>query len=163
MDELTRRRLLALGLVAGPGLGLVACGAGDGASLAATPSCDDGHEPTEAQTEGPYFTPGSPKRANLVEPGTAGKRLVVSGCVLSRSCRPMKGALLDFWQADAGGDYDNSGFRLRGHQFTSADGRFRLSTVVPGLYPGRTRHIHVKVQRPRGRVSGGRARFDFVL
>src|SRR3954447_21855828 len=153
MDELTRRRLLELGLVAVPGLGLAACGGGgDGASLAATPSCDDGHEPTEAQTEGPYFTPGSPKRANLVEPGMSGKRLVVSGRVLSRSCRPVKGALLDFWQADAGGEYDNEGFRLRGHQFTGADGRFRLSTVVPGLYPGRTRHIHVKVQRPRGRI-----------
>jgi len=58
------------------------------------------------------------------------------------------GALLDFWQADAAGDYDNTGFRLRGHQFSGADGRFRLATVVPGLYPGRTRHIHVKVQRP---------------
>jgi protocatechuate 3,4-dioxygenase beta subunit len=31
-------------------------------------------------------------------------------------------------------------------------GRFRLSTVVPGRYPGRTRHIHVKAQRPRGQI-----------
>ena len=28
----------------------------------------------------------------------------------------------------------------------------RLDTIVPGLYPGRTRHIHVKVQAPRGKV-----------
>jgi protocatechuate 3,4-dioxygenase beta subunit len=67
-------------------------------------------------------------------------------------CRPVRHALLDFWQADGDGQYDLEGFRLRGHQFTDARGRFRLATVVPGLYPGRTRHIHVKVQRPRGQV-----------
>ena len=43
---------------------------------------------------------------------------------------------------------DQAGGRLRDHQFTDADGRFRLETVVPGLYTGRTRHIHVKVQAP---------------
>ena len=41
---------------------------------------------------------------------------------------------------------------MRGHQFTDQDGRFTLQTIVPGLYPGRTRHIHVKVQRPNGPV-----------
>jgi protocatechuate 3,4-dioxygenase beta subunit len=44
------------------------------------------------------------------------------------------------------------GFKLRGHQFTDANGRYRLETIVPGLYPGRTRHFHVKVQAPHGRV-----------
>jgi protocatechuate 3,4-dioxygenase beta subunit len=48
--------------------------------------------------------------------------------------------------------YDNDGFRLRGHQFADGRGRFGLRTIVPGLYPGRTRHIHVKVQRPHGGV-----------
>jgi protocatechuate 3,4-dioxygenase beta subunit len=61
----------------------------------------------------------------------------------------VKHALLDFWQADSKGAYDNSGFRLRGHQFSDALGRYRLDTVMPGLYPGRTRHIHVKAQAPR--------------
>jgi protocatechuate 3,4-dioxygenase beta subunit len=56
--------------------------------------------------------------------------------------------LLDAWQADARGEYDNAGFTLRGHQFTGEGGRYALETVVPGLYPGRTRHIHVKVQAP---------------
>jgi protocatechuate 3,4-dioxygenase beta subunit len=44
------------------------------------------------------------------------------------------------------------GYRLRGHQFTDGDGRFSLETIVPGLYPGRTRHFHVKVQAPNGPV-----------
>lgn len=39
-------------------------------------------------------------------------------------------------------------FRLRGHQFTDAEGAYQLDTIVPGLYPGRTRHIHVKAQAP---------------
>ena len=60
----------------------------------------------------------------------------------------MSRAVLDFWHADASGEYDNSGFHLRGHQFTDDRGRYRLETIVPGVYPGRTRHIHVKVQAP---------------
>ena len=70
------------------------------------------------------------------------------GFVLSTSCQPVARALVDFWQCDDAGNYDNSGFRLRGHQFTDAAGKYRLETIVPGLYPGRTRHIHVKVQAP---------------
>ena len=123
-----------------------------GGTLAATPPCDDGDEPTVEQTEGPYFTPGSPERASLLEAGVDGTRLVVAGRVLTTGCSPVRRALLDFWQADAGGAYDNEGFRLRGHQFTDDRGRFSLETVVPGLYPGRTRHLHVKVQAPRSQV-----------
>jgi protocatechuate 3,4-dioxygenase beta subunit len=78
----------------------------------------------------------------------AGTRLTVSGRVLTRDCRPVAAALLDFWQADAAGAYVNAGYRLRGHQFTDEVGRYALETVVPGLYPGRTRHLHVKVQAP---------------
>jgi protocatechuate 3,4-dioxygenase beta subunit len=59
-------------------------------------------------------------------------------------------AWLDFWQADDRGQYDTAGYRLRGHQFTDAAGAFSLETTLPGLYPGRTRHIHVKVRAPNG-------------
>jgi len=48
----------------------------------------------------------------------------------------------------ARGAYDNSGYRFRGHQLADAKGRYSLFSVVPGLYPGRTRHIHVRVQAP---------------
>lgn len=64
----------------------------------------------------------------------------------------MAHALLDFWHADEEGDYDNAGFRFRGHQFTDGEGRYRLETIVPGSYPGRTRHIHVKLQARGGPV-----------
>src|SRR5829696_2875722 len=52
-------------------------------TLAATPRCDDGDDPTPEQTEGPYFLPDSPKRRSLIEPGVRGTRLVVSGVVLT--------------------------------------------------------------------------------
>jgi protocatechuate 3,4-dioxygenase beta subunit len=73
--------------------------------------------------------------------------LALVGRVLDTRCTPVAGATLDFWQADANGAYDNSGYRLRGHQSTGSDGAFKLETVIPGLYPGRTEHIHVKVAR----------------
>lgn len=118
--------------------------------LAPTPACgdDDDFAETLAQTEGPYYTPNTPERASLLEPGMAGRKLVVTGYVYSADCQPVDKALLDFWHADAAGVYDNVGYTLRGHQFTDADGRYELTTIVPGLYTGRTRHIHVKVQAP---------------
>jgi len=107
---------------------------------------------TPDNPEGPYYTPDTPERANLVEAGMPGEVLVLTGYVLGPDCKPIPGAWLDFWHADAQGQYDNSGYRLRGHQFTDASGRYRLETIYPGLYPGRTRHIHVKVMAPNGPV-----------
>jgi protocatechuate 3,4-dioxygenase beta subunit len=105
---------------------------------------------TTSETAGPYYRPGSPERASLLEPGMPGTRITVTGYVLSTQCRPIAGAWLDFWQADDRGQYDTAGYRLRGHQFTDAAGAFFLETILPGLYSGRTRHIHVKVRAPNG-------------
>ncbi|GAA2794590.1 dioxygenase [Saccharopolyspora taberi] len=118
------------------------------APLDPTPLCEDGDEPTHEQIEGPYFKPDSPERTDLREPGLPGALLTVTGLVYTRSCTPLPDVLLDFWQCDDAGIYDNQGYRLRGHQFTGSTGRYELRTIVPGLYTGRTRHIHVKVQAP---------------
>jgi protocatechuate 3,4-dioxygenase beta subunit len=168
-SRLTRRRLLQLGMAVPVPLVLAACELDDptiqsggvtatsaaasattaaGGQLSPTPACDDGDDPTPEETEGPFFTPNSPERTSLLESGVTGTRLTLTGLVVSTSCRPVERALLDFWQADDGGAYDNQGYRLRGHKFTDAKGRYRLETIVPGLYTGRTRHIHVKVQAP---------------
>lgn len=152
--ELTRRRLLELGLALPP-LALVASRAGlfePEQALAATPMIADADDPTPPLTEGPYFKPRSPLRRSVVPRGAGGTALTLTGRVLTTSGKPVAHALLDFWQADGRGVYDNSGFRFRGHQFTDANGRYKLLTVVPGIYPGRTKHIHVKAQRPRGAV-----------
>src|SRR6266478_5328526 len=151
IDTPTRRAVLGAGVFAAGSLLAINRSAAQ-APLALTPACHDRDEATLRQTEGPYFKPSSPERVELFEEGMAGQPIELVGLVLSRACKPLAGALLDFWQADAKGQYDNSGFRLRGHQFTDAEGRYRLRSVVPGLYPGRTRHIHVKVQPPGGRL-----------
>ena len=114
----------------------------------ATPKCADDGPLTPGQTEGPYFKPASPQRMSLLEKHVEGERLIVEGTVYNGYCKPILGALIDFWQADGNGVYDNQSFKLRGHQYVDGEGRFHLETVVPGYYPGRTRHIHLKVQAP---------------
>jgi len=128
-----------------------AAGGTTATTLAATPECVDDDDVTLAQTEGPFFTPNSPERTNI-RAGAVGTKLLLTGTVVTTDCKPVGKALVDFWQADAGGIYDNSGFGFRGHQFTDAQGRYQLEAVLPGLYPGRTRHVHVKVQPPGGRT-----------
>ncbi|NUP49345.1 MAG: dioxygenase [Catenulispora sp.] len=161
----------------------------NGSPLAVTPQCHDGDAPTIAEIEGPYFEPGSPQ-TTVLQGSDNGTHLVVTGVVYGLSCQPIANALLDFWQADSGGNYDNTGYNLRGHQYTDSQGRYTLTTIVPGLYPGRTKHIHVKVQAPNQpilttqlyfpgvpqnsgdayydsrllmNVSGSNATYDFVL
>jgi protocatechuate 3,4-dioxygenase beta subunit len=109
-------------------------------------------ELTPRQTEGPFFRTDTPRRTSLIEKDARTGRLVLTGVVLSAQCRPVAGALLDFWHADENGEYDNRGYRYRGHQFSDAQGHYRLETILPGEYPGRTPHIHVKVQAPGRRV-----------
>jgi protocatechuate 3,4-dioxygenase beta subunit len=147
IDTPTRRVVLGVGVFAAGSMLAIDRSLAQ-APLATTPACHDGDEVTLPQTEGPYFKPSSPERIELLEEGMAGQPIELVGFVLTRACKPLAGALLDFWQADDKGRYDNSGFRLRGHQFTDAEGRYRLRSIVPGIYPGRTRHIHVKVQAP---------------
>src|SRR6187401_2932592 len=148
---LTRRSMLSSGVLIAGGLLPLDIALGQ-APLNPTPECHDGDTATLRQTEGPFFTPMSPERAELIEPGMAGQPIELVGFVLTRGCQPVPGALVDLWQADAKGDYDNKGYRLRGHQFADAEGRYRFRTVVPAEYPGRTPHLHVKVQPKGGRV-----------
>lgn len=124
---------------------------GQTGELAPTPGCGAPAAQTRAQIEGPYFMPSSPEKRDLRGdgPGTA---LVLSGFVLTRRCQPVSGALVDLWHADDSGAYDNAGFRFRGHQFSDAQGRYQFITRMPGLYPGRTRHFHVKLGTPGGPV-----------
>lgn len=111
-----------------------------------------GRQPTAALTEGPYYKAGSPERRALAEAGSPGQHISTSGTVFDLSGKPIAGAWLDFWQADAAGRYDNSGFQFRGHQLSDAAGRYSLDTVIPGEYPGRTQHIHVKLRAPGGKI-----------
>ncbi len=112
---------------------------------ASASACTAPATPTGAQTEGPYYKAGAPESGDLATEGMAGTRLTLTGYVLDTSCTPLANAKVETWQADASGAYDNAGYTLRGYVMTDADGRFTINTVVPGEYPGRTEHIHVKV------------------
>ncbi len=144
--------LLGLMTIAGGGslAGLLAPEATNAQTIAPDATCSGSLTPT--QTEGPYYKAGSPERTSLLDPGMAGTRLVLSGSVLDPTCQPIPGAWIDVWQADASGTYDNRGYTLRGHQYADENGRYQLETILPGLYTGRTEHIHVKVQAPNGPV-----------
>ena len=148
MTSFHRRRLLGAALAlpfAGSAFAQLTCG-----------------QLTARQTEGPFFKTNTPQRTSLLEKGDRNV-LVVSGLVLSAQCKAVANALLDFWHADEFGEYDNKGFRFRGHQFTDAQGRWRLETILPGEYPGRARHIHVKVQAPGKRILTTQLYFPAAL
>ena len=119
---------------------------------------------TPEVTEGPYWIDEALTRRNITE-GKAGMPLqIVFTVVNAKTCRPIKGADVEIWHCDAGGEY--SGFDsgtsggpggggggqaatstryLRGHQRSDATGKAQFLTVFPGWYQGRTPHIHMKV------------------
>ena len=123
----------------------------------AVPRCTVG-ESTEANIEGPYYRDGAPFRTNLVDADVVGTPLVVRGTILSLDCKTrLRDAVIDVWQANGNGQYDNDGtlhlpgaaMRLRGKLRTGSDGAFAFTTVLPGHYLNgrryRPAHIHVKV------------------
>jgi catechol 1,2-dioxygenase len=113
---------------------------------------------TEKDIEGPYYREGAPFRSTLFEKGAKGERLVVAGTVVARNGRPLANAILDVWQCNADGRYDNDDpqhppkkdqFVLRGKVKTNARGEYEFTTIRPvpyGIGEGKYRpaHIHLK-------------------
>jgi protocatechuate 3,4-dioxygenase beta subunit len=102
---------------------------------------------------GPFYKSGAPLQTELCAGG--GEKLAVSGRVLGMpDCKPLSGALVEVWQADARGDYsqvgaktDDSRCLLRAGMRTDSEGRYAFNTIVPAEYPGRPRHIHYRISR----------------
>jgi protocatechuate 3,4-dioxygenase beta subunit len=89
---------------------------------------------------GPFYTPNAPERAQT------GRGLLVSGRVASASdCGPLAGAHLEWWSANPRGEYDDA---HRATQITDTAGRYRYETDMPGRYPPRPVHLHVRVTAP---------------
>src|SRR5690242_8895452 len=107
IELLSRRRLLRRALFSAAELPLLGASAFlPGRLLAATAESPE----TENNWQGPFYKPGAPVRSVLLEKGMAGTPLTVTGRVFDTHARPLKGALLDVWQADHTGSYDNTGF-----------------------------------------------------
>jgi protocatechuate 3,4-dioxygenase beta subunit len=140
--------LLATGLGAAGGLKIESS---DGAGPAAVASGELTCVLTPEQTEGPYYVANEALRRNITD-GRPGTALFLRAFVVNAStCKPIKGATVDIWHADAGGVYSGFGQGagnrtfMRGIQRTDAKGLALFRTVYPGWYQGRTVHIHVKV------------------
>jgi protocatechuate 3,4-dioxygenase beta subunit len=170
-QRLTRRSSLARlgGLVAAAATGgsLLARDA-DGGNLAITSGAVQ-CVLTPELTEGPYYIAGEKVRRDITE-GRPGTALFLHLRVLDAStCRPIKGAAVDIWHADASGIYSGFGSGaasrtfMRGIQPTDATGLAKFKTVYPGWYQGRTVHIHVKVHVGGSVVHTGQLFFNDTL
>lgn len=117
-----------------------------------------------ALTIGPYYPDRLPLDVDndlllindAITPGV-GDIMWVSGRVLDNTGSPVRGAVVEIWQADNNGAYihsaspianRDSNFQGYGKFETASDGRYLFRTVKPGIYPGRTRHIHYQIQTP---------------
>lgn len=121
---------------------------------------------TLSETSGPRFGGEMLRRAlhDLTRPAAAkgealGQRIIVHGRVTDERGRPERRALVEVWQANAAGRYLHEGdrhdapldpnFTGAGAVVTDDDGRYRLLTIEPGIYPWgnhynawRPKHIH---------------------
>jgi protocatechuate 3,4-dioxygenase beta subunit len=105
---------------------------------------------TVSERMGPVFghtavRPGDADLTTQHEGPPAGERIVVTGCVLDEDERPVRGALVELWQANAAGRYKHKNdqhnapidpnFDGCGRTITDAEGRYRFLTIKPGAYP----------------------------
>ncbi|MCW2993283.1 MAG: hypothetical protein JWQ18_778, partial [Conexibacter sp.] len=107
---------------------------------------------TPEQEEGPFYVALERIRSNIVGTRKGVPLDLRITIVDSDTCKPVKGAAVDVWHADAVGVYSDEASQstvgqtwLRGVQLTDAKGLARFTTVYPGFYDGRATHIHVKV------------------
>jgi protocatechuate 3,4-dioxygenase beta subunit len=119
---------------------------------------------TEDNIEGPYYKAGAPER-QLWQSGMEGTKLTVTGTVMNTRCEPIRHALLDAWQCDAAGVYDNTGYTLRGKIQTDAKGKYELLTILPPPYKVaadryRPAHIHLKLSAPGSKILTTQLYFD---
>jgi protocatechuate 3,4-dioxygenase beta subunit len=109
---------------------------------------------TQSDGLGPFYVKDAPTQNDLCASVGNNERLNVSGRILGApDCRPLAGAVIEIWQADAKGEYsqvarerkDDPRCLLRATLNSGADGRYAFRSVLAGEYPGRPSHIHYRV------------------
>ena len=124
---------------------------------------------TPWQGEGPFYPDRIPEDTDndLVKNGNStieagGKILNLSGSLVNRDSKPIKGMTAEIWQTDMNGVYLHTGsfgikmrdvqFQGFGRSITDRNGHFFFRTIIPVEYPGRTPHIHLKLWNERENV-----------
>ena len=124
---------------------------------------------TPWQGEGPFYPDRIPEDTDndLVKNGhstieAGGKILNLSGSLVNRDSKPIKGMTAEIWQTDVNGVYLHTGsfgrkmrddqFQGFGRSITDRNGYFFFRTIIPVEYPGRTPHIHLKLWNERENV-----------
>lgn len=160
----TRREAIAL--LGAAGLAMLT-----GCSSSTVPSDSTGCVVRPQLTEGPYFVDELLNRSDIrsdpsdgsVKPGALLQLTFNPSRVVSNSCLPLAGVLVDIGHCDALGvysDVSDPGFNtvgkrfLRGYQISDAGGVARFTTIYPGWYQGRTVHIHFKIRSAPASNSG---------
>lgn len=109
---------------------------------------------TQRDALGPFFVKDAPAQSDLCSAAGENGRLAVSGRILGApDCKPLAGAVVEVWQADAKGEYsqvsrgrkDDPRCLLRATLTAGADGRYAFRSVLAGEYPGRPSHLHYRV------------------
>jgi catechol 1,2-dioxygenase len=121
-------------------------------------------EPTADNILGHFHRPGAPFRAKITPPLEPGDVLLITGRVWAFDTKkPIASAVLDVWQANAKGRYDNDDprnppakdvFKNRARLITDENGYYEYETIRPGAYKTgpeawRPSHIHYLI-RARG-------------
>ncbi len=109
---------------------------------------------TTADIQGPFYKTNPPLRTKIATDTEPGERLLLSGIVKNLDCTPIENATIDIWQANAAGVYDSSNnYNLRGQTLSNANGEYSFETVLPGVYSGRPRHLHIKVSKDNYNIT----------
>lgn len=117
-----------------------------GLALALATAAQTQLEPTQETHTGPWYQPGAPELKSLWQPDDPGRPLNLSATVLSTSGEPIAGALVELWHTNSAGDYPP----LRASRRTGENGRFAITTVLPGHNQGyRARHVHFVFSHPK--------------
>jgi protocatechuate 3,4-dioxygenase, alpha subunit len=95
-------------------------------------------------TLGPFFPPEFAQGVNDLAPGAA-EAIEITGRVTELDGKPLDNVVLEIWQADPAGRFDNPKFAGWGRAATDAHGEYRFRTFRPGAVPGRAPHINFLV------------------
>lgn len=97
--------------------------------------------PTAEMTLGPFFPLEFAQEANDLA-GDFSAAIEITGVVTELDGKPLDNVILEIWQADAAGRFDNPGFSGWGRAATDAHGVYRFRTIRPGAAPGRAPHVN---------------------